>query len=154
MLKKWIFLLLAVSVIPLTLPAQSATGEPTSSTARESGNTHSQLSTEEREISIVAWKFARAVMSGDFDTMRNLMVPDAEIDYSMTNIFDSGLEFMILSGIRPTMKGRYVDSGADFGTVEVRYQSHEIDMDYYLYLVMLMKQTEDGWRVIEYYYDA
>jgi hypothetical protein len=93
-------------------------------------------------------------MSGDFDTMRNLMVPDAEIDYSMTNIFDSGLEFMILSGIRPTMKGRYVDSGADFGTVEVRYQSHEIDMDYYLYLVMLMKQTEDGWKVIEYYYDA
>ena len=152
-LKKTVFLLLAVSAIPLSLPAQSDTGEAPNSTARESGNTHSQLSTEEREISIVGWKFARAVLSGDTDTMRSLAVPDANF-CSERDYFDNGLESMVLIGIYPSMKGRSVDPGADFDTVSAYYEISKVGLGYFFYLEIYMEQTENGWKVRWYLFDA
>ena len=151
MFKKFVFILLTVSTITTEITAQSATGEPPNSTARESGNIFSQLSAEIREIKVLTWRFVRAAMSADYDTMRSLAVPETKIHIER-NVFDDQLEFMLLSEIRPTMGGRYVDPGADFDAVEVSYEISIIDRDYYTYLTMHVRHTEDGWRVFEYTY--
>jgi hypothetical protein len=156
MFKKTLLLLFAVSTVTFSLSAQSTEGEPADSsviTGREDMFAFSPVRHYDDQLTMrLSWQFARAVLSGDTNTMKLLMTPDAQIG-AVQNIFYDRLEFLILTGLWRTMEGTAVDGSAGFDSVAVSYEFLETGSDSSNYLTMEVRKTEDGWKVASYGFD-
>lgn len=93
---------------------------------------------EHYQIHVFSWKFAKACLSNDIDTMKNLMALDVEIDVTL-DIFDD-LEFLIVKGI---------DKKSD-GSIYVSCEFQESGDDFYTYLTTYIVNIDGAWKVTFY----
>jgi len=85
-----------------------------------------------------SWQFARAALSGDHDTMYRLGAPDLDVDVTM-NIFDNGLEFLVLKGVRQ-----------EEDSVWLSYEFSETGSDSFSYLTIEMISVNGNYLVSFY----
>jgi len=96
-------------------------------------------SQEYHEMQISSWKFARACLSNDTDSMETLVAADTEIS-TTKDIFYENLEFIILKGFRRS----------DDGQVTVSYEFQQKGEDSYSYLTIEMANVGGEWKVVSY----
>lgn len=139
MFKKVIFLLIITGTVTIACSGQSADNkppEPSAITLRDFGMVPELLTIHDfHRLQILSWRFARAALSDDVDTMRALMVPDATF-YSTWDIFDD-LYYLILKGMHQS------DGG-----IVISYELLINGEDSTYHVTIFMKQTRDGWKVL------
>jgi hypothetical protein len=97
-------------------------------------------------IRILSWRFARASLSDDTETMSGLMAEGAEVyltNYVTMDIFDEGLDFIILKDAR-----RYGNM------VTLSYEFLVKGGDSYTYITIYMENIDGGWKVTGYAFEG
>jgi len=158
MLKKAVFLLVAVSIMLVGCLNRTTESEPRID-SNQNGNDLINTSPAEtyqlktlrdfsiyaqpidihdfHRLQILSWKFAMAVFTNDIDTMRAFMVPDVAFYQAWEIDIMNDLYYLILKGMQQWDDG-----------VEVSYEFLIKGEDSTLHLTIFFTQTEDGWKVL------